>query len=70
MTAPSYMQSDILSRHIKHLKRPLFYTGRSTYIIVDNTGSKVTDETTIVCLLFEKIVKIAICLSAKHLEFL
>ena len=40
------------------------------HIIVDNTGSKVTDETTMVCLLFKKIVKIAICLPAKHLEFL
>ena len=40
------------------------------HIIVDNTGSKVTDETTMVCLLFKKIVKIVICLPAKHLEFL
>ena len=40
------------------------------HIIVDNTGSKVTDETTMVFLLFKKILKIVICLPMKHLKFL
>jgi len=63
------MQSDILSRHIKHLKDHYFRL-EDLHIIVDNTGSKVTDEMTMVCLLFKKIVKIVICLPSKHLEFL
>ena len=40
------------------------------HIIVVNTGIKVTDETTMVFLLFKNIVKIVICLPMKHLELL
>lgn len=47
-----------------------FFRLDDLHIIVDNTGSKVTDETTMVCLLFKKIVKIVICLPTKYLEFL
>ena len=75
-----FMNTELWQRHPKcsqtswvdtsNTLKDHYVRSEDLHIIVDNTGSKVTDETTTVCLLFKKIVKIVICLPAKHLEFL